>query len=269
MKKFNILLIVLIGFALTSCMENSYAYMLFRSPNDPFDDVPLVDQSSQYLRMNISWQEDPCADYYILMRHDEDDSDKSRYVEVYRGNNLSYTEILEEDLWEKRYIYRLDKYRGEKRFYGSKHGYGCNIGWQEYTCEPNDTIENAVFLEDPLDEKIAVIKYSDGEGFYSDVDYYYVHIPARMSADILIKRENIEENNSVGLNFTVFSEGKTTSVNQGKANTISNDCSEARNYFFKLSADMDNAEKEIASQEKAMLVIPYNIYINKTYYAVK
>lgn len=76
----------MINFFIFDSCSNHFAQIMLRPFDDPKDDGIYVDSFSQIHTCTVSWQEDPCADLYILMRKEKMEVTLERYIEALKHN---------------------------------------------------------------------------------------------------------------------------------------------------------------------------------------
>ncbi|WP_297644906.1 hypothetical protein, partial [uncultured Treponema sp.] len=156
-----------------SCYNNAFNEILFRTTDDPFDDVPATDSLTTEHTVYLSWKEDDAADSFYLMR--SFDAISLDWTCIYEGKSTSYTDTGLID--NEKYIYRLDKTRGSKCFEGEKYGYGWSSGTIRDCCESNDAPENAAFLEYDRICNLPCVGFVTDNKEILDEDWFYVTVP--------------------------------------------------------------------------------------------
>ena len=164
-----------------SCYNNAFNEILFRTADDPFDDVPATDSLTTEHTVYLSWKEDDAADNFYLMR--SFDAISLDWICVYEGKSTSYTDTNLID--NEKYIYRLDKTRGAKCFEGKKYGYGWSSGTIIDYCESNDVPEDAAFLEYDRICNLPCVGFVTDNKEILDEDWFYVTVPPMRQADII------------------------------------------------------------------------------------
>lgn len=181
------LFIIVIACLFTSCYNNAFNDVLFRTTEDPFCDTPETDSLSLEHTVYLKWKEDEGSDKFRLMR--SPDQNQLSFTCIYEGTETSYTDS--EISSGNRYIYRLDKIRGSKYFEGNTYGYGYSSDCRKDAYENNDTEHNATFLESDLICNIHCVKYFTNNKEYMDTDWFYVTVPPRRTAEIIINQQNL------------------------------------------------------------------------------
>ena len=182
-----------LGFALlhglmlvfASC-SSEWGEMFFKSADDPYAGIPRVECFERENVIKLTWSKDDGCDEYVLMR--SEDSKNLNFKEIYRGKALSYEDKSGEE-W-KRYLYRLDKTRGNEYFKGNETVMAlCSpVRGDEY--EDNDREEDAVHLESDRSANIYRCVFADGRVF-EDYDWYYVEIPPHRVACLTLEDSGI------------------------------------------------------------------------------
>ncbi len=244
-------------FCFMSC-ENEFSDVLMRTSADPFDDAPVVDSFSTEHTIYLSWNNDEGADLFVLNR--AVDSQTPVFYEIYRGNSTTYTDTDLEDNY--RYIYRLDKTRGEAYFEGSTYGYGVSSSVRCDEFEPNDIQSYATELEYQCQCNMPCIRFYDGKTILDD-DWFYVTIPARKTANISVEQTgiSISEEEATYFNALILSSNMDVSVsNISPVLTIVNTSTEKRNFYFKI---YPNTSKAFASSDTFFSNLTYTITLAK------
>ena len=184
---------------ITSC-SNLIADVLLRTYDDPFDEVPNADWFSEEKKIVISWTKDEGADEYILLR--AEDSVSPQYKQIYRGKGLSFTDTLSNGLnVNQRYLYKLDKIRGTKPFYGQKmaYAYCCDRSRDIYY---NNTEEKKIELTSDIDSlNLYYGRFCDGTVIFEE-DYFYVVIPPHRQAELVLEQTAPSMSTQCYINFT-------------------------------------------------------------------
>ena len=166
----------------TAC-ENPIGDVLLRTYSDPFDQAPVVDSTKEKEVIHITWDKDDGCDEYILER--AEDSTTPHFFEIYRGKELSY---VDRGLnVNRKYLYRLNKKRGDMPFNSNKMSYGF--------CSPkardkydNQSDQKPFFLNPDLNElDLYRVVFADGTVLFEE-DYYYVRVPARSVVTIQVRQ---------------------------------------------------------------------------------
>lgn len=260
MKKIMCLLLTICSLILSSCMNNSYEEILFRTLDDPFYDVPETDFLTLENTVYLSWKSDDACDAYYLMR--SLDNSTPDFECIYSGKNLTFTDTNVDN--EDRYLYRLDKKRGEKIFTGLIYSYAYASGTRKDTSESNNNEETATHLEYDLSCNLHCIQFVYGSLLYKDCDWFYVEVPPNRTAEIIIKQENYLSNTTDGaltkLKYLV-SGSSEDSVLQNYGIPLSNTSYETKKIYFRITADTTG----LLTQAGSACIINYQISLNKIY----
>lgn len=240
-----------------SCYNSAFDKILFRNTADPFADVPKTDCLETERTIYLSWKEDDSADKFFLMR--SFDTVRLSWSCVYEGYETSFTD---ENLFDnERYIYRLDKTRGQKYFEGKGYGYGWSSGSIRDYCEPNDIKENATFLEYDRICNLPCVGFATGNKEMLDEDWFYVTIPPMRQADIIVGQHNLD-NSTAGAktNLRIQVLGfDSQSVRHQVAYPIKNTTYETKNFYFKIFPERTS----LFSSGKFCTVIEYTVSLNQ------
>ena len=172
--------VIIISSILFSC-SNPIADIMLRTYDDPIDIAPNVDSFKEEYKIYLNWEKDEGCDEYILLR--SDDSATPQFSEIYRGTDLGFVDTNLNH--NSRYLYRLNKRRGQRTFISKKYGRGF--------CSPkrrdvydNHTKENALLLIHTIDNlNLYRGMYSDGTEVFEE-DWFYVRVPARNKTNIKV-----------------------------------------------------------------------------------
>ena len=215
-----------------SCHNSAFNEELFRNPNDPFDDVPKADSLAAEHTVFLSWEEDDASDMFYLMR--SPDKVPLSWNCIYEGCGSSFTDSNFSD--SERYVYRLDKSRGQKYFSGTQYAFGWSSESIRDYCEPNDVRANATFLEcDRICSLVCVRFVTDNKEFL-DEDWFYVTVPPMRQADIVVGQHNLD-NSTAGAktNLRIQVSGfESQSVKHLVACPIQNTSYETKTFYFKI-----------------------------------
>lgn len=223
--KFTLLISLL--FILISC-DNALFNLIKRPQKDPELFELKVDSFTKQYEIHCSWEADELADKYILMR--SEDNPKLNFEEVYFGKSLSYNDSNLKD--NTKYIYRLDKLRGEKRFIGKKHYLGIYGDKVEDTYEPNDKVETATYLEKAKQGNLYY--YTSAKGIQvSDIDWYRVRIKANRQVSLSLTYDASTPNFKVILPPN----GEEKTPGNNVAFQIRNDTEQEKEFYFSVGLD--------------------------------
>jgi len=169
-----------------SCTAGIYPY-LGRPAADPEVVQPVVQSFMQEQAVVIGWQEDICADIFVLYRRQ--DMEGAATELLYQGTNLEYTDKNGEN--EARYLYSLAKTRGSRTFGPSDEVLGVFSSTVRDFSEPNNSKEEAAWLETDLD--VNSYYYQDRAGnILEDTDWYYITVPARRAAHLVLSQHGLD-----------------------------------------------------------------------------
>ncbi|MBP5359265.1 MAG: hypothetical protein J6Y69_08790 [Treponema sp.] len=230
MRKLLFVFTVLGSLLISSCSDNAFQEMLFRTTEDPFQDVPVTDSLTKEHTVYLSWKEDEGCDTFRLMRsYDQPDL---YFTCIYEGTATEYTD---ENLPDgDKYVYRLDKTRGRKKdFVGNAYAYGYSSDCRRDIWEDNDTEDKAIRLEHDLICNLPCVQYITDSKEDLDCDWFYVEIPPRRMAGILVKQEGLSQGTPTNLMIQVSGE-TSQQIEHGIEVAISNSTDEKRNYYFRI-----------------------------------
>lgn len=250
------------AFLLFSCIScaNGDVSELLRRYDDPTDDTPQADCYSQAYSLRLSWDSDECADRYILMRAEDDGAEN--FMPVYSGNDSSYTDIFSMPDDQKRYLYRLDKIRGNRRFKGSDCACTVISATLNDIHEPNNTLENAVELERTIDATMPCSQFNYKERCYGDEDWYFIRLKPLCTASILFCQAG-KGNSSSDSDFLYMVQGSQIKpIYHNEKFTVTNPSYSTRNIYFKILPDIS---KIFAGTEGAAVPAYTMTVIEETY----
>ena len=245
-----------------SCLQNEFEPVLFRTMNDPSYDVPEIDFLSKENTIYLNWKADDACDKYILLR--SVDSEILNFKPVYEGRDLFY---IDESLTEQaRYVYRLDKRRGAVTFTGKEYAFGFASPARNDFCEPNDDYQDATLLHLDFECSLPCIKFKASNEPFLDADCFCVDVPARRTAEIVIKQkqinnsdESIEDGKPTNMFFQQACGNVPVQIKQGEGIQVSNTDCVARRLYFKVYPNTD----ELFSPYSFSTVIEYSISLNR------
>ena len=240
-----------------SCQNGALEEILFRSMDDPSDDVPKADSLATEHTVYLSWKEDDASDSFRLMR--ASDTAPLSWSCVYEGRATAFMDKNLAD--NERYIYRLDKTRGQKYFEGKEYGYGWSSGSIRDSCEPNDTRESATFLEYDRICTLTCAGFLTGGKEILDEDWFYVTIPPMRQADIVVGQHNLD-NSTAGAktNLRIQVSGfDSQSVRHQAAYPIQNTGYETRSFYFRIFPERTS----LSPGNTFCTVIEYTVSLNQ------
>ncbi len=227
--KIRSLVIIVISLIMLSCSEGLLGDML-RVITDPVVEVPSVTSFVKEETIEISWDDDPGADEYILFR--AVDTAVPVYEIIYQGTNLS---VIDTDVINgagNRYLFTLGKVRGTRLFGPSDPVLGVGSMVIQDELENNDTKVKSTKLIWDLDANLYYyLSYSGAE--VEDYDWYNVTVPPRRQANIVITQENL-----VGLNTWMYLslEGHLPEIIANSTGIpLKNYSYEEKNFYFMIS----------------------------------
>lgn len=227
---------------LSSCTNNTIQEILFKPNTDPSISNSIeVDSFGSLGSIHISWKLDEAADYYLLYR--KEDSSLGGFQCLYKGNGIEYADNDIES--GKRYIYRLDKVRGNKIFESVNYGYGYASDCILDSFENNNNEKRATFLESDLECNLYYIFFKTNNYQLLDEDWFYIVIPPNRTACILISQENLKDT-SLGATTDLclqINEHQSVSVLHNTEYTIQNSSNEIVKKYFKIFPDTTNLSK--------------------------
>lgn len=182
MKRMYLLFgIGLLVFLLCSGCEEGPLYEMDRLAEDPFIASPRSECFLMERCVELSWEEDPAADEYILRR--AQDAAQPNYQILYRGGKTSFQDV---DLQhEQRYLYTLSKRKGKREFGPSEPSLGVGHDSIGDMWEPNDGKGEAAGLLFQLNAN-AYFYQDYHDNCLTDVDWYTLSIPPRHVAWVQI-----------------------------------------------------------------------------------
>lgn len=252
MKKMSVL--ALLSIFMCSCTDNAVERILLKPNRDPVSECPNVDSFLSPEYISISWKEDLASDIYMLMR--KDDNSNGAFECVYEGNNTSYVDYGIDS--GHRYVYRVDKRRGNKPFISDKYGYGFAAFCKEDDYENNDDEENATFLEADVECNLYCVTFKTGNAQIYDRDCFYVDIPPSRTICIKINQTGLSGTDECNI-LIQFADREPQSVNQGQEITISNTSYEKIRKYFTIVPDT----VKLISAEGGQTVINYVLSLDK------
>lgn len=210
-----------------SCSQSMLGDLL-RVITDPVVENPSVVSFEKEETIEINWDEDSGTDEYILYK--AVDAVLPVYEIIYQGTNLSVVDT--DAVGGNRYLYTLGKIRGKKLFGPSDPILGVGSMVIEDELEDNDTKETATKLVWNLNANLYYyLSYSGAE--LEDYDWYYVTVPPRRQANIVVTQEGL-----VGLNtwMNLSLEGHMPEIIANNVETpLKNYTYEEKTFYFLIS----------------------------------
>jgi hypothetical protein len=219
----------------TSCSAGMFE-TLNRTSRDPFFEIPSVFSLEERYVIHVTWKEDEAADEYLLYRAKDDLNPV--YTLIYRGNEVGYRDVFSIGNSLEKYLYRLMKRRGNSVFGDlttrGKAALGFVSEVEKDTYEPNDILADAI----PLSYTVLDINSHyfesnayDGIAIY-DQDWFYVDIPAKCNANVLVI-DNIAPLNAQNEHFDIVLEEKVLdNYHAGISFEIANKLNIPKRYYF-------------------------------------
>ncbi|MGN0739534.1 MAG: hypothetical protein ACI4LX_05125 [Treponema sp.] len=239
------------------CCRSEFDEAVFRNMSDPFYDSPQADSLVTEHTVYLSWKEDDAADRFYLMR--SPDTVPLFWSCIYEGSGTGFTDTNLSD--NERYVYRLDKARGQKYFAGKEYGYGWSSGTRKDFCEPNDTEQTAVFLEYDRICSLTCAGFVTDKKEFLDEDWFYVTVPPMRQADIVIGQHNLDNATAgAGTNLRIQVSGfESQSVRHLVACPIKNTGYETKNFYFRIFPERTS----LSSGNTFCTVIEYTVSLNQ------
>lgn len=239
-----------------SCTNGDFSELL-RSYDDPSDDTPNAACYREPCTVRLSWDGDECADRFFLMRAEDDGTEN--FVQIYSGKETSYTDRFYQTDDQKRYVYRLDKTRGNRRFKGSASTCAVVSMTLHDNHEPNDNIENAVELERIITATMPCSQFKYRGRSYGDEDWYYVRLNPLCTAMITFTQPEL----NIGVQNTDFLYmelgGSSRTISNGDKILLENTEFNSRNIYFKI---VPNIAKKFSSSAGAE-VLTYRLELSE------
>lgn len=247
------LVILLIGvlFYATSCKNNSFNDVLFRTMEDPFYDIPTVDSLTQEETIFVKWREDQACDCFYLQR--SKDQSVLNFECIYTGLDTHYTDTALEE--GQRYIYRLDKCRGKKMFIGKDYEYGFSSYIRKDEYEENDTEEKATNLNNDLECNLTCVKYITNSIERIDTDWMYVDLPAMRKAEITLAQKGLGSGELNTKLVVTVNGNMPEAVKQSNSILIENPTYEQKKIYFNVSPNTT----ALFNENEFIATIIYNI----------
>lgn len=259
MKKYAYLIIPIL---LSSCCNNISIIeeALFRTAEDPFPAAPFADPFSLEHTVYLSWDADDAADSFCLMR--SYDQEALSFSCIYSGNGTEFTDT--DTNAGSRYIYRLDKIRGNKYFTGTSYAFGCSSDCRKDCSENNDTEAEAALLEYDLICNLICVQYITEKKLFLDEDWFYVTIPPHRAAEIIVSQNNLQDDESTGAatKLKIQTAGhESVPVKQRNAYVIKNPSYKTQRFYFKIFPETTG----LFPAESNTAVIEYTVSLNRIY----
>ena len=259
MKNKAICCLLLSSFLFMSCQDNTFQDIIFRPIDDPFQDVPVADSLSLEGTVYLSWESDECSDIYILQR--SIDSASLNFTTVYEGTGTSYTDSnLTTDY---RYVYRLNKTRGSKIFYGENYAYGFCSSLRADSFEDNNDEKSATVLDYDRICNLPCAKFITDSYSLIDEDWFSITIPPVRTAEIIVSQSGLV-NSTAGSATALLvqvSGFSAQAVLQQTGIQISNPSTEIKTFYFKIYPNVSG----LFGADEYLTSIEYTISLNRVY----
>lgn len=214
-------------FILAGCDSGLYT-LVSRAQKDPDTFEIKVDSFSKEYEIYCIWEHDELADKYILMR--SEDSTDLHFNKIYVGKGISYIDCDLKD--NTKYIYRLDKVRGDKKFLGNRFYLGVFSEKKDDAYEPNNSASTATFLESPKQGN--VYYYTSEKGIIvSDIDWYWVRIKANRQVNLTLTYDAA----SPVFRVILPPNGDEKCPANNQEFQIRNDTNEKKDFYFSIQID--------------------------------
>ena len=170
------------------------------------------------------------------MRAEDDGAEN--FVQVYSGKDTTFTDRFYQTDDQKRYVYRLDKTRGSKRFKGSVSACAVVSMTLHDTHEPNDNIENAVELERIITATMPCSQFKSNNKSYADTDWYFIRLQPMSTAMITFTQPGL----NAGVQNTDFLYmelgGTPQTISSGDKILVENSEFNTKNVYFKITPNI-------------------------------
>lgn len=205
-----------------------------RPLGDPSLDAPAVSSFAVENRIILSWPADVRADRYILER--AADTAAPVFQAVYSGPDTSYADTDCSD--QERYLYRLTRTRGTRRFGPSDAVMGvassvCRDGW-----EPNDLEGQATPLESTLAANLycycSLAQPAGVSLALQDSDWYSVTVPSHCQANIVVTQDNLAGGSTSTWMYFYLKGANPTQIVNNQAIPVVNYSSSSLAFLFKV-----------------------------------
>lgn len=253
----RMIILSLFSLMLCSCTENVIQEILFKPNRDPLFESPKVDSFSDSKCIKINWNSDTGTDCYYLMKRE--DTSAGDFKCIYKGKILSYEDYDIEN--EKRYIYRIDKKRGNKTFISDKYGYGFAADCIKDRWEPNDDMNTATLLEADLNCNLFFAFFKTDDNEIHDIDWFYIVIPPGRTACLVVTDESLTDT-TAGASSDLciqINEHQSMEIENKKEYTVTNTSTETLKIYFSIFPNISKLKKSDGSS----IVINYSVSLTK------
>lgn len=224
--KIQALVILVFLIFILSCSQGLIGDML-RVNKNPVVEKPSVVSFEKEETIKITWNADPGADEYVLYK--AVDQAIPVYEILYQGSELN---VVDTNAIEgNRYLYTLGKVRGTKLFGPSDPVLGIGSMVINDGLENNNSKNRATKLNLRFDANIYYYQSYSGAKL-KDTDWYYVIVPPRKQARIVITY-----NQSGGIGLYLYWEGHVVLpiVSTDGYLSVLNDTDKDASYYFQIS----------------------------------
>lgn len=209
----------------------------------------------------LSWEEDRGAGSYIVMR--AEDNDILEFKKIYEGKDTFFTD--KDISVSTKYVYRLDKRRGDYLFKGEEYSYAYYHGVMggisaDDIYEDNNSMSKAKRLDNQCSCTSYLVKFKDGTVLY-DEDWFFVTIPADFTLSISV-REDSPVIESGETDLQIYVNGKCTkdqTLNQGEVVDIKNELPETVDIYFRITIKMDS----LRTEDEYEKLVGYSLRLDK------
>lgn len=247
---------LVVAFVCTSCTNIAFE-KIDRTPNNPVDCEITASLFEYKDKIKITWPSDERADKYIL--YCAEDDGEHIFKLIYEGKNNFF--IHDTAIEGKKYIYKLDKTRGDLTFYGSKYGFGIYSSSSLINWEYNNSKDNPKELSfNPVVEGTSYWMVFDNREPIFNEDWFSVEIPANTIMYIHFFQKDILN----GQEYTVMyycvdqQSGEKKHIKQDDNFSIENSDLIPKKMFFKVEPDCSN--NQAGYKDK---LISYSLYVHQ------
>jgi len=212
-------------FLMAGC-SSSLIEEMSRIIDDPVVAEPEVISFTDELVIELSWDEDPGADEYLIYKSVDS---VNQYSLIYRGTDLIYSDRNVAN--EKRYLYSLVKMRGNVDFGPSSPVLGVGSMTVEDVYEPNDDESEASPFLHNLSANVQYYTSEDRLQILDDRDWYSIEVRPQMQAIFKVLVEGVPSNSETGLMFYLQPHVPSKILNQGEL-VIRNTSMEKKSFTF-------------------------------------
>lgn len=207
---------------------------LARLDDDPIIVEPTVLSFTDEFVVEVQWDEDSCADEYILYRSIDGADD---YSIVSQGVDTEYTDTDVED--EGRYLYCLVKVRGTEYFGPSESIMGVGNSMSRDEFEPNDSEEDATAFEYDLEANTYYYVSDEVDYCVEDIDWYSIEISPQVKVILNVVVSGTVSSGATDLIFYQNPNNPEDITSSGEL-TISNTTYTTKTFYFCIYPDGAN-----------------------------